>query len=219
MWEISAYCSNLLFLNQSSYKNVISSCAGLSVIDPDEAWLFHILPDDTGKGAVWAAQRVPDDHIGVIANTFVIRHIDTESNDFMYSSNIFEVAKRKNFWDGKKKFDFKTVYSPERYHPEYSNNRVWRVFTLANTDSDIPLDTDPDANDYPVTMQVNHKISVQEMISYQRDYYQGTKLDMRLGMEAGPMGDPNRYGNGAWGNMTIWDTLDGTFARSISLFR
>ena len=53
-----------------------------------------------------------------------------------------------------------------------------------------------------------------------RDYYQGVpELDMRLGMGAGPWGDPNRYGNAGWGNMTIWDTLDGTFPRSISLFR
>lgn len=143
---------------------------GLTVIDPDEAWLFHILPDDTGASAVWVAQRVPDDHIAVIANSFVIRHIHTDSDDFMFSDNIFEVAERKNLWNKhtEKHLDFKTVFSPERYHPEYSNNRVWRVFTLANTDSDIPLVTNPDADDYPVSMKVNHLISVQEMISYQR---------------------------------------------------
>ena len=31
----------------------------LSVSDRDEAWMFHIMADDTGKSAVWAAQRVP----------------------------------------------------------------------------------------------------------------------------------------------------------------
>ena len=150
--------------------DVVFITIGLSVIDPEEAWIFHILPDDTGKGAVWAARRVPDDHVAIIANSFIIRHIKTNSDDFMYSSNIFEVAQRNGFWDPKKdkELDFKTTFAPQRYHPEYSNNRVWRIMTLANTDSKIPLHTNPNADDYPFSMKVNHPITVHEMISYQR---------------------------------------------------
>jgi dipeptidase len=45
----------------------------LTVIDPAEAWMFHITPDDTGRSAVWVAQRVPDGHITAVANSFRIR--------------------------------------------------------------------------------------------------------------------------------------------------
>jgi dipeptidase len=46
-----------------------------SVTDKKEAWVFHMSPDDTGASAVWVAQRVPDDHIAVVANGFTIRYI------------------------------------------------------------------------------------------------------------------------------------------------
>ena len=44
-------------------------------------------------------------------------------------------------------------------------------------------------------------------------------MSLTEGLAAGPFGDPNRYQNGAYGAMTIWDTLEGTFPRPISLFR
>lgn len=43
----------------------------LTVTDKTEAWMFHITPDDTGASAVWVAQRIPDDHISAVANSFV----------------------------------------------------------------------------------------------------------------------------------------------------
>jgi dipeptidase len=55
----------------------------LSVADPDEAWMFHILPDDTGTSAIWVAQRLPDDHIAVVSNQFIIRDVIRDNPDFM----------------------------------------------------------------------------------------------------------------------------------------
>jgi dipeptidase len=50
----------------------------LQVIDPEEAWVFHIMSDDTGTSAVWVAQRVPEGHLSVVTNQFIIRTVDLD---------------------------------------------------------------------------------------------------------------------------------------------
>ena len=69
------------------------------MVDKNEAWVFHVLGDDTGSSAVWAAQRVPDDHVAAIANQvsedvilflFLIHqssHVNQSIKSFIYSDN------------------------------------------------------------------------------------------------------------------------------------
>ena len=81
----------------------------LTVADPKEAWIFHILPDDTGKSAIWVAQRVPDDHISVVANMFRIRQVKKDSPDFMYSDNLWAVAEKNELWSPAEGEEMKTM--------------------------------------------------------------------------------------------------------------
>jgi len=54
----------------------------LCIADPNEAWVFEVFsvgkdwePDKNIPGAIWAAQRVPDDHITIVPNWSIIKEL------------------------------------------------------------------------------------------------------------------------------------------------
>lgn len=194
----------------------------LTVTDTEEAWMFHILPDDTGKSAIWAAQRVPDDHISAVANQFVIHEMDLNKTDeFMASENLYEIAIRNEIWNKSEPFDFTKVYSQPREegHQYYSTRRVWRLFTLADPSLDLSPETDVFSSNYPFSVKPAQQLSPHDIMRFQRDHYEGTPFDMTSGPAGGPYGDPDRYDGGVNGNMTEKDVSSGSFERAISIFR
>ena len=175
----------------------------LTVADPDEAWVFHIIADDTKASAVWVAQRVPDDHISVVANQFVIREVKKNHSDFLYSSNLWSVAENLKFWkpaDGP--LDFLRTYGVQRLHPMYATLRVWRVFSLAAPSSNLPSETNAWGDDYPFSMKVDEPLELADVMGMMRDQYEGTKYSTTEGLAGGPYGDPNRWDLGDAPNIT-----------------
>eukprot|EP01040_Poterioochromonas_malhamensis_P010775 gene10773-11744_t len=195
----------------------------LTVTDADEAWMFHILPDDTGSHAVWVAQRVPDDHIAAVANFFVIKEVIPNHPDFMYSDNLWSIAQKKGWWkpeDGL--LNFVHTYAPSVYHPSGVLRRVWRVLSLGAPDLNLPGETNPYGDDYPFSVKVTRPegaFSPIDIMWMQRDHFEGTPYSTATGLAAGPYGDPNRWDFGQNGNMTVWEEVEGSFERTISLFR
>ncbi|OQR90534.1 peptidase, partial [Thraustotheca clavata] len=201
----------------------LESGEALAVADPTEVWIVHFHPDDTGASAVWVAQRVPDNHITVVANQFTIHHVNlSDTNNFMGSANMVDVAIRANLYDPQLNgtFDFTRVYAhpiaPDQY---YATRRVWRVFTLTNPSLELSPYTDTFALDYPFSITVPSPLSPHDLMRYMRDHYENTPFDMTKGMASGPFGDPDRYDINANGNMTRDVALTGHFERAISIFR
>lgn len=193
----------------------------LTVADPKEVWIFHMLPDDTGAGAIWAAQRVPDGHVAVVANEFVIKEINLDDTEnFMASSNVHSVAIRNKFWDPSQgPFNFRKtyMYSPFHVHQEYADRRNWRVFSLIAPSKGFTPNMTLD--DLPFSVAPDHKLSVRDVFRLNRDHYEGTQFDLTKGVAAGPFGNPNRY-DGGWASGVPIDLLiAGNFERAISIHR
>ncbi|GMF39497.1 unnamed protein product [Phytophthora fragariaefolia] len=195
----------------------------LTVTDTKEAWIFHILPDDTGKSAIWAAKRVPEDQISGVANQFVIRELDlNRPSDFLASPNVHDVAIRNNIWKPEQgPFDFTRAYAQPRKetHQFYSTRRIWRLFTLANPALKLSPETDVLASDYPFSVKPATPLSPRDIMRFQRDHYEGTPFDMTKGPKSGPYGDPDRYDPAPNGDLTQDDINRGHFERAISIFR
>ena len=170
--------------------------------------VFHILPDDTATSAIWAAQRVPDNHISVIANQFVIGEIDLDDKkNFMYSKNMLEVAIRNNLWSPQSStpFHFSSVYGTDRHKlGSGCTRRVWRVFTLAAPSLKPILSGYTDglqtfgygadfSQPYPFSVQPDRPLTVQDVMNMNRDQFEGTDFDLTKGTDSLPFGDPMRY--------------------------
>jgi dipeptidase len=149
----------------------------LTIADKNEVWHFEILGPGKGLvGSIWAAQRVPDDHISVNANASTIKEIDIKNEDyFMASENIFQVAKDSSWWNPETEtFQFCYAYAPHSRESVAARRREWRVFDLLAPS----LKLDPNDKDYPFSVKPDKNVGVADVIDVFKDYYEGTPYDM-----------------------------------------
>ncbi len=174
----------------------------LAVADTKEIWIFEVMPvgplwtSKSGKpGAVWCAQRVPDDHVSVCPNASRIGEIDLNNSDyFMTSPNVISYAEEKDFWDPKsgEPFNWKKAYSPSEASAASSNGsraRMWRFYDLVVPSKKFSPDT-PNM-DFPFSVKPDKKLSVKDVMNILRDKYQGSPFDPVKGLQGGPFANPN----------------------------
>lgn len=155
--------------------------------DPKETWLFEILGPGRGKkGAVWAAVRIPDDHVSVSANAPRIRRLNLADKDsYMASANVFSLAQEMGWWDPKSGEAFEFCYAYGSRTAMGSRRREWRALSRIAPS----LKLDPNAENFPISVKAEKKLSVQDVLDIFRDTYQDTPFDMTRSLVA-----PNRQG-------------------------
>jgi len=176
----------------------------LAVADPDEVWVFEIMPagplwtPQSGKpGAVWCAQRVPDDEVSVCPNESRIGEIDLKNPDyFMASPNAISFAVDNGFYDPKsgEPFSWKKAYSPAEgsaASTQGRRGRLWRFFDLAAPSRKLSPET-PNMN-LPFSVKPDRKLSLQDVIDFTRDKYKGSRFDPASGLKAGPFANPSYF--------------------------
>jgi dipeptidase len=189
----------------------------LAVADTNEVWIFEIMPvgslwnPKTGKpGAIWCAQRVPDDHVSVCPNESRIGEIDLNNPDyFMASANVISYAVENGYYDPKngEPFNWKKAYSPAEGSANSTHGwygRLWRFFDLVAPSKKFSPDV-PNM-DFPFSVKPDKKLSVEDVMRLTRDKYEGTHFDLSETLQAGPFSNPNYLTRPYKFDGKTWDT-------------
>ena len=155
-----------------------------SICDPNEAWIMEMQGTGAGsKGVVWVALRIPDDAICAHANQSRIGKFNMkDKKNVLYSKNVISYARKMGWFNGKdSEFSWKNTYAfPDFSGRRFCDARVWSFFNhyAEGFDRYLPwaLGKDKDAEDMPLWIVPNRKLSVADVENGMRDHYEGTAL-------------------------------------------
>ena len=171
-----------------------------TICDPNEAWIMEMQgcgPDRSvsKERTVWVAMRVPDDCICAHANQSRIGKFDMkDKQNVLYSKNVIKFARKKGWFTGRdEEFSWKKAYAA----PDFSGRRIcdaraWSFFNMYKKGMDryIPwiMGIDKDAEDFPLWVVPDKKLSVEDVMTAMRNHYEGTPLEI----------DSTDIGGGIW---------------------
>ena len=171
-----------------------------TICDPEEAWILEMQgcgPDRSvsKERVVWVARRIPDEAICGHANQSRIGVFPLKDKEnVLYSKNVIKYARKMGWFSGKdEEFSFKNAYAfPDFSGRRICDARVWSFFNhhVKGMDRYLPwaLGKDKDAEDMPLWVIPDKKVSVQDVINDMRDHYEGTPLAI----------DSTDIGGGIW---------------------
>ena len=148
----------------------------ITIADRKEVWQMEILGEGRDKiGGIWAAQRIPDDHVAVSCNIPHIGKLQRNNSEyFVCSDNIEKVARKYGLWDGKGDFIFWKAFNAS-----YANGKNFRerdFFILSSLAPSLGLSMDMD--EMPFSVKPEQPVDVTDVMQLLRSTYEGTDLDM-----------------------------------------
>lgn len=192
-----------------------ATAEAVTIVDAaGEAWVFEIVGDGNyeNPGALWVAQRVPDDHAVIVANNMVINEVKLDDDEnFMYSANLISRTKELGIYKGSgNTFYWSESVGEQIPLPQYSAMRTWRIFSqLAPSRVNAYI---PDPKAYPFSVKVEVSLTIEDIMNLHRDHYQGTEFDLSQGVMAGVWSSPNL-------EMGATPGIEGGYPRAISIMR
>lgn len=167
-----------------------------TICDPNEAWIMEMQGKGPGsKSVVWVAQRIPDNAICAHANQSRIGKFNmNDKYNVMYAKDVIKFARAKGWFTGNDKdFSWKQVYATPNFEGRrFCDARVWAFFNRFKKGFEryLPwaLGKDKDAEDMPLWVIPDKKLSIQDVQQAMRDHYEGTPLAL----------DSTSIGGGVW---------------------
>ena len=161
-----------------------SSGETFSICDPNEAWIMEMMGTGPGsKGVVWVAMRIPDNAICAHANQSRIGKFDMrDKKNVVCSKNVISYARKMGWFTGRDAdFSWKNTYArPDFTGRRFCDARVWSFFNHYQKGFDryLPwaLGKDPNAEDMPLWIVPDRKLSVHDVQMGMRDHYEGTAM-------------------------------------------
>ncbi len=183
----------------------LSSCGDgselLCLADPEEVWVMEIVGVGPGwrkasglAGAIWAAQRMPDDHVLIVANWSVLGELDLQDKTHVMACAHVQRYAQARAWTSSQegqRFDWRQAYCPLPH--EWASARLWLFY------SEVAPKLRPwpqrrlggDAMDcldayhqvvepleiYPFSVKPERRLSLQDLMRFHRSTFEDTVYD------------------------------------------
>lgn len=188
-----------------------SSGETFSIGDPNEIWVMDLVGKGTGNtGAVWVAQRIPDDCISAHANQARIhkfpqakKKLNKKMNRYevgdscMFSADLIPFGRTLGYEGSDADFDFAATFGDLDYSAfRGCDGRVWAFFNRYASGMERYfdfVDMVEGAEILPLYVKPDRLLSHRDIQDALGDHFEGTPWDMTKDVGGGPFHSPYRW--------------------------